>query len=53
MAWAILRSDGIRFWRGSNASRRPSPMKFTLSAMITMKMPGHQNSHGRVENACW
>src|SRR5690606_26349047 len=35
------------FWRGSKASRRPSPMKLTLSAMPMMKMPGHQNSHGR------
>src|SRR5690606_11212432 len=28
------------FCRGSKASRRPSPMKFTLSAMPRMKMPG-------------
>ena len=50
---AILRADGIRFWRGSNASRSPSPMKFTDSAMMMMNRPGHQNSHGRVEKADW
>ena len=46
-------AEGIRFCRGSKASRRPSPMKFTDSAMIMMNRPGHQNSQGRVENADW
>ena len=53
MALAILRSDGMRFWRGSNASRRPSPMKLMDRAMITIIRPGHQKSHGRVANASW
>ena len=52
-ARSILRCDGIAFMRGSNASRRPSPMKLTHSAMTMMKSPAHQNSHGRVENALW
>ncbi len=39
-------------WVGSKASRSPSPMKFTVSAMITMNKPGNQNSHGRVVAAC-
>src|SRR6266511_1525518 len=39
-------------WVGSKASRSPSPMKFTVSAMITMNRPGNQNSHGRVVAAC-
>ena len=43
----------LRVWRGSNASRSPSPRKFTLSAMATMSMPGHQNSQGRLVNAFW
>ena len=28
-------------------------MKLTDSAIMMMKRPGHQNSHGRVENADW
>ncbi len=40
-------------WRGSKASRRPSPMKLMVSAMATMNRPGHQNSHGRVVKAFW
>src|SRR5690606_26104685 len=52
-ARAILRADGIFFWRGSNASRRPSPMKLMHRAMRMMNRPGHQNSHGRVLNAPW
>ena len=28
-------------------------MKFTHSAIAMMKIPGHQNSQGRVENAAW
>ena len=52
-AFSIARADGICFWRGSNASRRPSPMKLTESAIMMMNSPGHQNNHGRVENADW
>ena len=28
-------------------------MKLTDSAIMMMNRPGHQNSHGRVENADW
>ena len=52
----FLRHDSapqLSVWRGSKASRRPSPMKLTHSAMPRMKMPGHQNSHGRVVSVLW
>ncbi len=42
-----------RVWRGSKASRRPSPMKLMLSAITMMNKPGNQNSQGRVWNAVW
>src|SRR5690606_33865113 len=42
-----------RVCRGSNASRSPSPMKFTDSAIATINRPGHQNSHGRDWKAVW
>ena len=40
---------GIRFCRGSKASRRPSPMNCRHSTMAITKKPGQTNSHGRVE----
>ena len=42
------RLDLDAFCRGSNASRRPSPMKLTDSEISTMNRPGNQNSHGSV-----
>src|SRR5204863_2901733 len=42
-----------RVWRGSKASRRPSPMKLMLRAITMMNRPGNQNSHGRDWNAVW
>ena len=41
------------FCLGSNASRRPSPMKLMHSAIAMMNIPGYQNSHGRVVNESW
>ncbi len=40
-----------RFCRGSNASRRPSPMKFTDSEISTMNRNGNQNSQGSVTSS--
>ena len=40
-----------RVWRGSNASRSPSPMKLMVSEISTIATNGAQNSHGRV--ASW
>lgn len=52
-AFFIFLQLGMVFIRGSNASRRPSPMKFTHRAMTMMNRPGHQNSHGRVAKEVW
>src|SRR5690554_2634396 len=40
-------------WRGSKASRNPSPIKLTLRAIARMNKPGNQNSHGREVNEFW
>ncbi|GBL19150.1 putative peptide permease protein BMEII0861 [Anaerolineaceae bacterium] len=40
------RSHTARVPRGSSASRRPSPTKFTLSTVIKTNKPGNTHNHG-------
>ena len=52
-ACSVPWSWGCGAGAGRTRRARPSPMRLIVSANTMMKKPGHQNSHGRVENEFW